>query len=95
MVDLKLKLMKRIEIRYSEFAYLQQRVLHDLIDILQTAKNLHTAVRPRTNMALCKSVEYLGLHMSIFLKKYIKVKLWSVDLTHFRNSKRWSIVISQ
>ena len=49
--------------------------------IAQPAKcqksNLHTAVGPRTKMAPRKLFEYVGLHMRIFLHKYIKMKLWT------------------
>ena len=49
--------------------------------IAQPAKcqksNLHTAVGPRTKMAPRKLFEYVGLHMSIFLHKYIKMKVWT------------------
>ena len=39
--------------------------------------NLHTALGPRTKMAPRKLFEYVGLHMRIFLYKYIKMKLWT------------------
>ena len=45
--------------------------------------NLHRALRGRTITAPHKSIEYIGLHMTIFLHNHTKMKLfthWNVEI---------------